>query len=254
MKTLLIYDDLVSLNREAHRELKLKPAADKFGFARETNSVLIVTSELPHAALDFPCVFVSTENGYGLAAIPGLAGARKPLCPAGRRLAPRGLPACVHPALPFVLAESEGDSNFTVCLDRAYAGLNTQDGQALFEADGRETPWLEEIKQFLVAFRQGDGGQPGSGPAARRPGPARRPRHRVRTAGRTPDLAGLQDRQRGQAPQPAGGGPEGLSTQGWLGLIYAHLLSLNQVQRLAVKLDERRSQAAVERESAAAVH
>ena len=47
---------------------------------------------------------------------------------------------------------------------------------------------------------------------------------------------------------------EGLSTQGWLGLIYAHLLSLNQVQRLAVKLDERRSQAAVERESAAAVH
>ena len=110
---------------------------------------------------------MSTENGYGLAAILGLRAHENLFVQPDGAWRHGALPAFIR-RYPLVLAESEGGSNFTVCLDRAYAGLNTQDGQALFEADGRETPWLEEIKQFLVAFRRGDGGQPGSGPAARR--------------------------------------------------------------------------------------
>jgi hypothetical protein len=47
---------------------------------------------------------------------------------------------------------------------------------------------------------------------------------------------------------------KGLSDAGWLGLIHAHLLSLNQVQRLALRLDERRAHDARERDAAAATH
>lgn len=66
---------------------------------------------------------------------------------------------CYLPAFlrryPFVLAEAGGDgTRFTVCLDRACPGLNTDRGEALFDAEGRETPWLEEIKRFLLGFRQ----------------------------------------------------------------------------------------------------
>jgi hypothetical protein len=254
MKTLLIYDDLVSLNREAHRELKLKPAADKFGFARETNSVLIAASELPQAALDFPCVFVSTETGVGLAAILGLQAHENLFVqPDGAWRQGAYLPAFIR-RYPFVLAESEGDSNFTVCLDRAYAGLNTQDGQALFEADGRETQWLEEIKQFLVAFRQE---MVASRDLGQRLADLDLLEDRVieyELMGERQTLRGFKTVNEAKLRSLPAEALEGLSAQGLLGLIYAHLLSLNQVQRLAVKLDERRSQAAAERESAAAVH
>jgi hypothetical protein len=71
-KTLLIYDKLVSLNREHHRGLRLASAQASFAFARETNSVPLAASELPQAALDFPCVFIQTDGGHSLAALVGL--------------------------------------------------------------------------------------------------------------------------------------------------------------------------------------
>lgn len=45
-----------------------------------------------------------------------------------------------------------------------------------------------------------------------------------------------------------------LAARGWLGWVYAHLLSVQQVQRLALRLDERRAQDAAEREAAPATH
>src|ERR1700741_2133617 len=72
MKTLLIYDELVTLNRDQHRQLKLAPTEAKFAFARGTNSVHLAATELPLAALDFPCVFIGGSDGHSLAAIVGL--------------------------------------------------------------------------------------------------------------------------------------------------------------------------------------
>jgi hypothetical protein len=72
MKTLLIYDDLVALNREQHRLLKLAPPARPFAFARGTNSVPLASSELSAAVLDFPCVFVEGPEGHSVVALVGL--------------------------------------------------------------------------------------------------------------------------------------------------------------------------------------
>jgi hypothetical protein len=45
-----------------------------------------------------------------------------------------------------------------------------------------------------------------------------------------------------------------LAIKGWLGWAYAHLLSIQQVQRLATRLDDRRALDAAERQAAGSTH
>jgi len=254
MKTLLIYDDLVSLNRDQHRHLKLAPAEAKLAFARETNSVLIAATELPLAALDFPCVFIATDGGHSLAAIVGLRDHENLfVLPNGDWARGAYLPAFFR-RYPFVLAETEGDPTFTVCLDRAYPGLNADKGEALFDDEGRETPWLEEIKRFLVNFRQE---MTATREFADRLAALELLQDGVleyTVDGEKSTLRGFKTVNEGKLRELDAATLKDLSDRGWLGLIYAHLLSVNQVQRLALRLDERREQDKAEREAAVAMH
>lgn len=254
MKTLLIYDDLVTLNRDQHRHLKLAQGPGAFGFARGTNSVLIAASELPLAALDFPCVFVEADGGHSLAAIVGLRDHENLFVqPDGNWAGGAYLPAFFR-RYPFVLAEAEGNPSFTVCLDRAYAGLNTDHGEALFDADGRETPWLEDIKRFLLNFRQEmlDSRDFANHLAALELLQDGSIDYVV--DGEKSTLRGFKTIDEARLRALDGAALQDLSARGWLGMAYAHLLSVHQVQRLARRLDERRRQDAAERDAAAAMH
>ena len=53
---------------------------------------------------------------------------------------------------PFVLANTEDDTKLTVCIDEVYPGLGTQQGEALFNADGSQTPYLKRVLDFLQLF------------------------------------------------------------------------------------------------------
>lgn len=254
MKTLLIYDDVVTLNREQHRALKLAPPLQPFSFARETNSVLIAASELPFAALDFPCVFIEAADGHSLAALVGLRDHENLFVqPDGHWARGAYLPAFFR-RYPFVLAEAAGDTTFTVCLDRACPGLNTDKGEALFDADGRETPWLEEIKRFLLSFRQEMGT---SRDFANHLAALELLQDGVieyTLDGQKSTLRGFKTINENKLRALDGAALQDLAAKGWLGWAYAHLLSIQQVQRLAQRLDERRALDAAERDAAPATH
>lgn len=254
MKTLLIYDDPVPLNRDQHRQLRLAPAPGLFGFARGTNSVLIAGAELPLAALDFPCVFITADGGYGLAALVGLRDHENLFVQADGSWA-RGayLPAFFR-RYPFVLSEAGGDPTLTVCIDRGCPGLNTEKGEALFDAEGRETPWLEEIKRFLVGFRQEMRVSRDFANHLAALGLLQDGAIEYSRDGQSAALRGFKTVSEARLRALDGATLSDLATRGWLGWIYAHLLSINQVQRLALRLDERRALDEAEREAAPAMH
>jgi hypothetical protein len=254
MKTLLIYDDLVALNREQHRQLKLAPPARPFAFARGTNSVPLASSELSAAVLDCPCVFVEGPDGHSVVALVGLRDHENLFVqPDGSWARGAYLPAFFR-RYPFVLAEAAGDPTFTVCLDRACPGLNTEQGEALFDADGQETPWLEEIKRFLLGFRQEmvvsrDFANQMAALELLQDGVIEYTLDGQKTA-----LRGFKTINEAKLRTLGPATRHDLAIKGWLGWAYAHLLSIQQVQRLATRLDDRRALDTAERQAAGSTH
>ena len=245
MKTLQIYEDPVELNRDQHRTLKLAPVRAAYAFARNTNSVMISANELAAAALDFPCVFVPSVDGYALAALQGLREEENLFVQPDGTWTPNIYQPAFFRRYPFVLGENETKTNFSVYLDRAYAGFDTETGDPLFDADGKETQLLEDVKKFLVDYRNQilassefanhmaslDLLQDGA------------IEYKLND-GEVISLNGFKtiDETKLRALDPAA--LKALAVRGYLGLIYAHLLSINQVQRLAQRLDDRRAQEA----------
>ncbi|MEP6906951.1 MAG: SapC family protein, partial [Pseudoxanthomonas sp.] len=54
---------------------------------------------------------------------------------------------------PFVLAELPGQ-NVGVCIDEAFTGLNEREGEALFDAQGSNTPFLQNAMDFLQQYQR----------------------------------------------------------------------------------------------------
>ena len=152
MKTMLLYEKLIPVNRDQHKSLRVKPSAQNLSFARDLNSMLLATTELPLAALDFHCVFVQLGDEHTLVAIVGLRDKENLfLDDAGRWEPGTYVPAFIR-RYPFVLAEQNDKTQLTVCLDEAFDGFNQTEGEALFDAEGKDTAYLQQLQKFLLDY------------------------------------------------------------------------------------------------------
>jgi len=240
------YQTPVALNRERHRNLKLDPSLGNYLFAAQTNSLLLATTELIDAAASYPVVFVGEAGGpYTLCAMVGLNNEENLFVDAkGSWDAGSYVPAFVR-RYPFVLsggADENGD--LAVCIDESFPGFNEQNGQPLFDAQGKETPLLQGAIEFLQHFHA-------------------EMLHTTDFAQRLSALGLLTPRsfevQRDGQKRVVEGvvviDAEKLSAlddatvltmvrSGDMALAHAHLLSIKQVPHLAVRLEERLKNAA----------
>jgi hypothetical protein len=155
MTQLLFYERPVALNRERHRNLKLEAVPGHFAFAAKTNALPIASTEFAEAARDYPIVFVGEEGGpFSVAALVGLQENQNLMVDADGRWASGTYVPAFARRYPFVLARTGGkdDERLTVCIDEVYPGLNAERGEALFDAEGKETPYLKRVLDFLQLF------------------------------------------------------------------------------------------------------
>jgi len=239
MKTMLLYEKLTPVNREQHKSLRVKSGSKHLEFARELNSMLLATTELPLAALDYPCVFVNSGDQHTLVAVVGLRDKDNLfLDDAGRWEPGSYVPAFVR-RYPFVLAEQKGGEELTVCVDEAFDGLNTTEGEALFDANGQDTPYLQQLQQFLLDFHND---------MQRTANFAKRLVELGLLVDRNIDfklgdqrlnLNGFkvvdEDKLRALKPEVI----QELFQSGALGFIHAHLLSLNNVNKLGARMSRK---------------
>ena len=153
MAKMMFYERPIPLNRERHQQLKVAPVADHYRFASRTNAVPIISTEFGEAARDYPIVFVGEERGaFSVAALVGLRDNENLMVDdAGRWAAGTYVPAFAR-RYPFVLAKTDGSEQLTVCVDEVHPGLGTEAGEALFLQDGKASPYLERVLEFLKAF------------------------------------------------------------------------------------------------------
>lgn len=149
----MFYRQPVVLSRERHQQLRLSPVARPYAFARGTNALPLAGSEFAAAARDLPIVFVRDEHQrFNAAALVGLRDNENLLLDAdGHWPAQTYVPAFVR-RYPFILAAHPEGERLSVCIDEAHAGFGAEAGEALFNADGTQSAYLERILAFLQTF------------------------------------------------------------------------------------------------------
>jgi hypothetical protein len=153
----LFYEQPVPLNRAAHKNLRLK-TVEHLKFAMNVHSVPLTGVEFGIAARDLLIVFAGADAATaGPMAILGLRQNENLYVDAdGQWLPNTYIPAFVR-RYPFVLAEKPADQvgdDFSVFLDERYEGFNTTEGDRLFKEDGTDGELLTRAVGFLGEFQQ----------------------------------------------------------------------------------------------------
>jgi len=247
VKQLLIYERPVQLNRVTHRHHRVVATPGDFSFAAELNSVPLACVEFTPVAREYPILFAGNSvDAVVPAALLGLRSQQNLMIDDGGRWVEGAYVPAFLRRYPFVLAErDDGESEFTVCLDETHICEGGEAGMPLFDEEGQDSPLLSNALNFLQEYQV----------------------HLARTREFSATLAShelLVSRQ--VNVQTAGGeafsldgffvvdeeklrGLKGkalqeLARSGDLGLIYAHLLSLGNVDLLVRALDSRSATAA----------
>lgn len=154
-----MYGELLPLDREVHKNLKLDTAQSVIPRVANQNSVFLAAVEFADASKEYPIVFVRAGNGApeAKAAVAPLAvlGLRpgSNLFVEGEKWTGNYVPAYVR-RYPFVMARMEENSNnMAVCFDTTWPAFNETTGEALFK-DGEPTEFVLSAKTFLENFEQ----------------------------------------------------------------------------------------------------
>jgi len=156
-----LYGNMVPLDRNLHKKLKLRTDMPVARHAAEQNSMFLTVAEFPEACKEYPIVFVRVGE-------PATAGGKPTVAPVaalglkqgsnlfvdGDKWTGNYVPAYLR-RYPFAMARLEqGSDQIAVCFDNQWAGFNATEGHDLFKEDGTPSEFLEGARQFLENFEQ----------------------------------------------------------------------------------------------------
>lgn len=146
-KQLLIYENVVPVSSERHRDWSVKVGLD-YAFTKDVNSVPLMAIEFPVAAMEYSIVFAGTDNVMPLV-ILGVRTEENLYLKDDGGWDSKYIPAFVR-RYPFVFSSIDDGSSFRLCIDESFSGCN-QDGvgERLFDAGGERTQYLESVLGFL---------------------------------------------------------------------------------------------------------
>ncbi|WP_019221052.1 SapC family protein [Bartonella senegalensis] len=154
---MLFYKDITPFNKVSHKNLKFAPPSD-MSFAKDTHWVPLASSEYFQAALDYPILFMCAEDEqkkrhYTSAALVGLSNDENDYITSDKNWRKDTyLPAFVR-RYPFVLAQISNEKELSVCFDQKSGMFNEVAGTELFNSDGSISPFMEERIRFLESFK-----------------------------------------------------------------------------------------------------
>ncbi len=253
--TVLFYEKPILLDRVAHRHARVNMREANFLFSKKTNSVPIPTLEFGRASTEFPIVFAGPSADRLMpVVILGLRNEDNLFVDADGKWNGAYIPAFIR-RYPFVLAERNNGQDLSVCVDTAFTGWNdprttavagengksstadAEKGEPLFDDKGVETPFLKNVLDFLGQYQ----------------GNIRQTQAFVKKLNELNLLVGREIRARDGANQPltlrgffavdeaklnalSDAQITDLYRQGFLGLIFAHLISLGNIARLEMRM------------------
>lgn len=151
-KQLLIYERATPLSRQRHVDWSVKMSAD-YGFARQVNSVPLMVAEFAFSAPEYAIVFGGQPGEIIPVVLLGVRDNENVHVAEDGSWTGKYVPAFVR-RYPFVFSSTDSGENFTLCIDEDYAGFNQENrGERLFDADGEQTQYLQNVLGFLQAYQ-----------------------------------------------------------------------------------------------------
>ena len=149
----LLYRNVTALNRERHADWYID-ADQGYSFAAGTNSIYLAASEFAVAAREFAVVFARDGNGIAVPTVLlGIATDQNLLIGADGAWQGQYVPAYLR-RYPYILANTDANlEQYTVCIDETYSGFNTaKEGERLLAEGGEQSAYLATSVKFLQDF------------------------------------------------------------------------------------------------------
>lgn len=138
-----------------HRNLKLKVPITDWTLADKLNAMFVAAVEFGDVCREFPIVFVKAgkepdgRDAIAPIAVMGLT-QNQNLYVSGERWRAQYMPAILR-FYPFCIARID-QTRFAVCMDAAFKGLNAEEGQPLFDAEGKPAELLQTMQKQLESL------------------------------------------------------------------------------------------------------
>ncbi len=149
-----MFKKIVAVSKEAHSDLKITPITS-FEFARGYHVASVMGAEFFRAASTYPIVFVEDQvtDEFRPVVLLGLEPDENLFVDPSGKWEAAYIPAIIR-RYPFALAKTDEDGRFTVCLDQESEFLSKDEGEPLFDEEGEPGKVLENVKKYLGGLQQ----------------------------------------------------------------------------------------------------
>ena len=147
----LFYRNVVPLNRETHRALRLKSPDQPLDYARGAHLIPALIDEFATAAPEIPIAFLPGAAQPTAVFVTGIRpGSNAFVTPEGRWDAAY-VPAYLR-RYPFIIGNVP-NADPVFCIDDRYEGFDEKTGEPLFSASGEPTQRIAEALQFANNYQ-----------------------------------------------------------------------------------------------------
>ncbi len=147
----LFYNQVVALNSEAHRELRLAAVDKPLAFATEANLIPALIEEFGAAAPFMPIAFLPGAERPAAVFVAGLKPGQNLFIGADGKWASGYLPAYLR-RYPFIMGDVPGGDP-VLCIDESFAGFGMKEGERLFSPAGETLPIVGNALALAENYR-----------------------------------------------------------------------------------------------------
>ena len=240
-----MYEQLVPVNKARHAGKKIKQV-EGFGFASQFHIASIMVHEFARAAAIYPVVFLEdkAKDEFRPVVLMGMDSGENLFVDSDGKWSASYVPAIIR-RYPFALASTGEEGQFTVCIDEGSELVSDTEGSPLFDEQGEPAESLENVKRYLGELQQMD--------VFTRDFCKYFAEHnlftplnmRVRQADQVKNINGCYVVNEERLNNLSNDRFVEMREKRYLPAVYAHLVSLAQIERLMMLKDERSKNEAV---------
>ena len=226
-----MFEQVVPVNNVRHAGKKVRTSND-FRFASKFHVAYVTVHEFARAAAIYPLVFLEADDDFRPVALMGLDAGENLFVDSEGQWSGSYIPAIIR-RYPFALSKAAEADRYIVCVDEASDLLSDTEGAAMFDEQGNPTQVIENVKRYLGELQQMDTMTHEFSKFLVQNNLLTPLNMRVNAASQVRNITGCYVINEERLNNFTDAKFVEIRQKGYLPAIYAHLISLSQIERLA---------------------